>query len=244
MSAAPGDTIEVSVWRGKDAGRYQIFTVPLQASQTVLDIVTWIQRNADPTLAYRFACRVGVCGSCAMTVNGVPRWTCRTHVAKVTGSGKLEIGPLANLPSSRISPPTWRRSSRSGSGRMAASCRRRRAPMHWPSSARKVRNAARPARPSSASTAACATPPAIPCAGTMATWVQPHSTARGPSSTTCAMPAIPRALLRWLPTAAATTAIRISPASSSARQHSIRLPRSPASSGAPCRPTSGGELQP
>jgi fumarate reductase iron-sulfur subunit len=98
MSAAPGDTIEVSVWRGKDAGRYQIFTIPLQANQTVLDIVTWIQRNADPTLAYRFACRVGVCGSCAMTVNGVPRWTCRTHVAKVTGSGKLQIGPLANLP--------------------------------------------------------------------------------------------------------------------------------------------------
>ena len=36
----------------------------------------WIQRYADPTLAYRFACRVGVCGSCAMTVNGRPRWTC------------------------------------------------------------------------------------------------------------------------------------------------------------------------
>jgi fumarate reductase iron-sulfur subunit len=98
MSVATADTIEVSVWRGKDEGRYQTFTVPLRASQTVLDIVTWIQRNVEPTLAYRFACRVGVCGSCAMTVNGRPRWTCRTHVSKVGGTGRLEIGPLANLP--------------------------------------------------------------------------------------------------------------------------------------------------
>jgi fumarate reductase iron-sulfur subunit len=64
----------------------------------VLHVVTWVQRHADPTLAYRFACRVGVCGSCAMTVNGRPRWTCRTHVSRVAAAGELRIGPLANLP--------------------------------------------------------------------------------------------------------------------------------------------------
>ena len=56
-----------------------------------------MQRNLDPTLSYRFACRVGMCGSCAMTVNGRPRWTCRTHVSKVLHQGKLEIAPLSNL---------------------------------------------------------------------------------------------------------------------------------------------------
>jgi fumarate reductase iron-sulfur subunit len=91
-------TIEVRVWRGGDDGGYQTFDVPRLTNQTVLDVVTWIQRNADPTLSYRFACRVGVCGSCAMTVNGRPRWTCRTHVASVVDDGKLEIAPLANLP--------------------------------------------------------------------------------------------------------------------------------------------------
>lgn len=91
-------TIEVSIWRGGDEGRYETFTVPMRASQTVLDVVTHVQRHLDPTLSYRFACRVGVCGSCAMTVNGAPRWTCRTHVSKVVKDGKLEIGPLANLP--------------------------------------------------------------------------------------------------------------------------------------------------
>jgi fumarate reductase iron-sulfur subunit len=40
-----------------------------------------------------------MCGSCAMTVNGRPRWTCRTHVANVVGAdGALTIEPLANLP--------------------------------------------------------------------------------------------------------------------------------------------------
>ena len=64
----------------------------------MLDVVTWIQRRLDPTLAYRFACRVGMCGSCAMTVNGKARWSCRTHVAKVAQDNRLTIAPLANLP--------------------------------------------------------------------------------------------------------------------------------------------------
>jgi fumarate reductase iron-sulfur subunit len=74
------------------------YDVPRQPAQTVLDVVTHIQRCIDPTLAYRFACRVGMCGSCAMTVNGRARWTCRTHVEAVAGDGRLEIAPLANLP--------------------------------------------------------------------------------------------------------------------------------------------------
>jgi fumarate reductase iron-sulfur subunit len=91
-------TLNVSVWRGQESGHYQSFEVPRLASQTVLDVVTYIQRSLDPTLAYRYACRVGMCGSCAMTVNGRARWTCRTHVDKVAEDGRLEIAPLANLP--------------------------------------------------------------------------------------------------------------------------------------------------
>jgi len=91
-------TIDVAVWRGAEAGEYQHFAVPLLASQTVLDVVSYIQRHLDPTLAYRFACRVGMCGSCAMEVNGVARWTCRTHVGRVAAQGALRLRPLANLP--------------------------------------------------------------------------------------------------------------------------------------------------
>jgi fumarate reductase iron-sulfur subunit len=90
--------LKVQVWRGGAEGSFQRFEVPRHTSQTVLDVVTHIQRALDPTLAYRFACRVGMCGSCAMTVNGVARWTCRTHVDKVYKKEMLEIAPLRNLP--------------------------------------------------------------------------------------------------------------------------------------------------
>ena len=94
-----GDTLRVEVWRGTDEGRFQTFRVPRRAHQTVLDAVTEIQRAQDPTLAYRFACRVGMCGSCAMVVNGHPRWTCRTRVAEtVSPDGLLRIEPLRNFP--------------------------------------------------------------------------------------------------------------------------------------------------
>ena len=90
--------MRVSVWKGGAEGEFREFDVPRHPSQTVLDVVTYIQRTLDPALAYRYACRVGMCGSCAMTVNGVPRWTCRTHVDKVIGNDRLEVAPLRNLP--------------------------------------------------------------------------------------------------------------------------------------------------
>ncbi len=94
-----GDNLTVSIWRGDaSGGGFTDFDVPKHESQTVLDVVSWVQQNAEPTLAYRFACRVGMCGSCAMMVNGTPRWTCRTHVDKVARHGRLKIAPLRNLP--------------------------------------------------------------------------------------------------------------------------------------------------
>jgi fumarate reductase iron-sulfur subunit len=90
--------LEVKVWRGKEHGEFVTYEVPRLESQTVLDVVTHIQRRIDPGLSYRYACRVGMCGSCAMTVNGVARWTCRTHVSNVAKDGKLELAPLSNLP--------------------------------------------------------------------------------------------------------------------------------------------------
>jgi len=68
------DTLRVTIDRGADTkGVQTVFDVPAYESQTVLDVVSWVQQNVDPTLSYRFACRVGMCGSCAMMVNGVPR---------------------------------------------------------------------------------------------------------------------------------------------------------------------------
>lgn len=96
---AGGRALDVRIWRGDaSGGKFESFEVPGQESQTVLDIVVWVQQNTAPDLAYRYACRVGMCGSCAMVVNGVPRWTCRTHVEKVNDGNRIEIAPLRNLP--------------------------------------------------------------------------------------------------------------------------------------------------
>ena len=96
------NTIKVTIQRGPDSDGNDVhtdtFEVPAYKSQTVLDVVSWVQQTEDPTLSYRFACRVGMCGSCAMMVNGVPRWTCRTHMSKVLLNNEVSIAPLRNLP--------------------------------------------------------------------------------------------------------------------------------------------------
>ena len=93
------ETLTVDIWRDSgEGGAFQSYQVPHLESQTVLDVVSHIQRKLDPSLSYRFACRVGMCGTCAMTVNGKPRWTCRSHVDDVVENGRIEIAPLRNLP--------------------------------------------------------------------------------------------------------------------------------------------------
>lgn len=91
------ELLSVSIWRGGEDGEFVNYHVPRRENQTVLDVVTYVQRKLDPGLSYRFACRVGMCGSCAMTVNGRTRWTCRTHVSRVADDGRLEIAPLRNF---------------------------------------------------------------------------------------------------------------------------------------------------
>jgi fumarate reductase iron-sulfur subunit len=60
-----GAALGVEIWRGTDRGRFQSFAVADRTHQTVIDVVTEVQREQDATLSYRFACRVGMCGSCA-----------------------------------------------------------------------------------------------------------------------------------------------------------------------------------
>jgi fumarate reductase iron-sulfur subunit len=98
MTAEAGSaSLDVEVWRGTDSGHFQSFSVKRRTHQTVLDVVTEIQREQDSTLSYRFACRVGMCGSCAMVVNGRPRWTCRTRVSEVAAQGRLRLEPLRHF---------------------------------------------------------------------------------------------------------------------------------------------------
>lgn len=77
--------------------RVQSYEVAVSADTTVLDALVAIQRGEDSTLAFRYACRVGMCGSCAMVVNGRERWACRTRVAAL-GGGPISVRPLYHFP--------------------------------------------------------------------------------------------------------------------------------------------------
>ena len=87
------------VFRWQEGGEetFDEFDVTMGPETTVLDALVDIQRTADSTLAFRYACRVGMCGSCAMVVNGRERWACRTRVAGL-GPGAVTVRPLYHFP--------------------------------------------------------------------------------------------------------------------------------------------------
>ena len=91
--------MRVDVFRfGRGAGEaVQEYDVDARSGMTVLDALVEIQRNQDPTLAFRYACRVGMCGSCALVINGRERWACRTLLASLRGK-TVTLRPLYHFP--------------------------------------------------------------------------------------------------------------------------------------------------
>jgi len=71
--------------------------VRARQGMTVLDALVEVQRGTDPTLAFRYACRVGMCGSCGMVVNGRERWACRTLLSRLE-RGPVTVRPLYHFP--------------------------------------------------------------------------------------------------------------------------------------------------
>jgi fumarate reductase iron-sulfur subunit len=99
-------TLRVFRWAEGGAERFDDFPVVAGPETTVLDALVEAQRTHDPTLAFRYACRVGMCGSCAMVVNGRERWACRTRLttlgAAAGGDSRrafvVTVRPLYHLP--------------------------------------------------------------------------------------------------------------------------------------------------
>jgi len=79
------------------APRFQKFDVPLTPGLTILDALFHIQDYIDPSLCFRVSCRAGICGSCAMHVDGEYRLACETQ-AGIAKNKRIVIRPLAHLP--------------------------------------------------------------------------------------------------------------------------------------------------
>jgi fumarate reductase iron-sulfur subunit len=74
----------------------QSYEVPCRPDWKVLDALNFIKDEIDATLSHRWSCRMAVCGSCGMNVDGEPKLTCKTALS---GYGDtVEIAPLANFP--------------------------------------------------------------------------------------------------------------------------------------------------
>jgi fumarate reductase iron-sulfur subunit len=79
------------------APRRQAYTIPYRADMVVLDALNHIKHYVDGTLTFRWSCRMGICGSCGMMVNGTPKLTCGAYLRDYYPK-EVVIEPLANFP--------------------------------------------------------------------------------------------------------------------------------------------------
>ena len=75
-------------WEGKKA-KYETYEVPLDGKMSVLNVLTYISENLDPTLGFYSSCRIGKCMGCQMVVNGKAKLACTTPVM-----GDMVLEPL------------------------------------------------------------------------------------------------------------------------------------------------------
>ncbi len=79
---------------------YQTFEVPFADETSVLQGLQYIKDQLDGSLTFRWSCRMEICGSCGMMINGVPNLTCSSFLRDYY-PGKLRIEPLSHLPIER-----------------------------------------------------------------------------------------------------------------------------------------------
>jgi fumarate reductase iron-sulfur subunit len=95
------DTIAMEVTRYRpeheEKPTTQRYEIPMRKEWTVLDGLNHIKDRLDGTLAYRWSCRMGICGSCGMTVDGDPKLACATFLTDHQ-PGPVRVEPLRNFP--------------------------------------------------------------------------------------------------------------------------------------------------
>ncbi len=79
------------------APRFQEYTVPYSDDMVVLDALNYAKDHIDGSLTFRWSCRMGICGSCGVNVNGQPKLACATFVRDLRREG-ITVEPLSNFP--------------------------------------------------------------------------------------------------------------------------------------------------
>ncbi len=71
------------------------FEVDLENCSMVLDVLIKIKAEVDPSLTFRRSCREGICGSCAMNIDGTNTLACTKHIDEV--KDEVNIYPLPHM---------------------------------------------------------------------------------------------------------------------------------------------------
>ena len=92
-------TMQVTRYRPEEEAEptVQEYEVPCPRDWVVLDGLNYIKDRLDGSLSYRWSCRMGVCGSCGMMVNGEPKLTCATFLSHYL-PGPVRVEPLRYFP--------------------------------------------------------------------------------------------------------------------------------------------------
>lgn len=95
------DTITLEVFRYRpeedSEPTFQSYDVPLREDWVILDALNHVKDQDDGTLSYRWSCRMGVCGSCGMMVNGKPVLTCAAFLTAFA-PGPIRVEPIDHFP--------------------------------------------------------------------------------------------------------------------------------------------------
>ena len=95
----PGREFKIYRWSPDDDRNPRVDTYTVNTDDCgpmVLDALIWIKSNIDPTLTFRRSCREGICGSCAMNIDGTNTLACTKGMDEV--SGDIKIYPLPHMP--------------------------------------------------------------------------------------------------------------------------------------------------
>ena len=94
-------TIEIEVLRYNpetDAEPHQqVFQVPFTDDMSVLQGAQYIKDNFDGSLTFRWSCRMAICGSCGMMINGIPKLSCETFIRDYYPN-RITVEALAHFP--------------------------------------------------------------------------------------------------------------------------------------------------
>jgi fumarate reductase iron-sulfur subunit len=93
-------TLEVQRYRPEEQHEptWQRYEVPYRREWMVLDALNHVKDHIDGSLSFRWACRMGVCGSCGMMVDGEPALTCATYLESKADGAPTRVAPLRGFP--------------------------------------------------------------------------------------------------------------------------------------------------